>query len=98
MVWTAEHPYNALPLLPPEELETKRVLKACISARAALAALNQAAKLSSNQGLLVNLLSILEAQSSSEIESIVTTTDKLFQYAQEEDDADPMTKETLDYR
>lgn len=99
MIWTANNPYNALPLLPPEsELETKAVLKACITSRAALAELNQTAKLLPNQNLLINLLAILEAQGSSEIENIVTTTNKLFQYAQEESDADPMTKEALNYR
>lgn len=99
MSWTAEKPYDDLPLLPPqEELETKNVLKACITARAALAELNQAGKLLPNQGLLINLLPILEAQGSSEIENIVTTTDKLFQFAQEESEADPMTKEALNYR
>ena len=38
MTWTPERPYNQLPLLPPEieHFETRRVLKACISARAAL--------------------------------------------------------------
>lgn len=99
MIWIAEKPYDELPLLPPsQELETKSILKACITARAALAELNQAGKLLPNQGLLINLLPVLEAQSSSEIENIVTTTDKLFQYAQEEDNADPMTKEALNYR
>lgn len=99
MTWIADQPYNDLPLLPPnEEVETITVLKRCITARAALAELNQAGKLLPNQGLLINLLPILEAQGSSEIENIVTTTDKLFQYAVEESNADPMTKEALSYR
>lgn len=99
MTWIADQPYNDLPLLPPNiEIETKEVLKACIAARASLAELNQAGKLLPNQGLLINLLPILEAQGSSEIENIVTTTDKLFQYAGEENSADPMTKEALNYR
>ena len=43
MSWRPEKPYNDLPLLPPGiELETKPVLKQCISARAALAELKQA--------------------------------------------------------
>ena len=33
--------------------------------------------------MLINLLPLLEAKDSSEIENIVTTTDKLFQYALE---------------
>ena len=100
MSWHPEKPYNDLPLLPPGvELETKAVLKRCISARAALAELKQAAALIPNQAMLINTLPILEAKDSSEIENIVTTTDKLFQYAgSDEAHADPATKEALRYR
>lgn len=99
MSWEPNKPYNDLPLLPPQvDLETKAILKACISARAALAELNQSAKLIPNQNILINTLPLLEAKSSSEIENIVTTTDKLFQYAQEEQNADSATKEALRYR
>ena len=99
MNWQAKQPYNQLPLLPPaSEIETLTVLRACIPARAALAELKQAGELLPNQGLLINLLPLLEAQGSSEIENIVTTTDKLFQFAQEDSMADPATKEALRYR
>ena len=103
MKWQAEQAYNHLPPLPlgsdlGELAETLLILKACIPARAALAELKQAGELLPNQGLLINLLPLLEAQGSSEIENIVTTTDKLFQYAQEDSQADPMTKEALRYR
>jgi Fic family protein len=100
MSWSPEKPYNDLPLLPPAiELETKAVLKRCISARAALAELKQAAELIPNQSMLINTLPLLEAKDSSEIENIVTTTDKLFQFAGGDDAyADPATKEALRYR
>lgn len=100
MTWYPEQPHNTLPLLPPalESIETRAVLKACIPARAALAELKQAGELLPNQGLLINLLPLLEAKDSSEIENIVTTTDKLFQYSQEDTGADPATKEALRYR
>lgn len=100
MTWVPEQPYNALPPLPPPvELETRAVLKACIPARAALAAMNQAAALMPNPAMLVNTLSMLEARDSSEIENIVTTADRLFQYANAaEQQADPATKEALRYR
>jgi len=99
MVWRPDTPYNDLPPIPPEvNLESVEILKACIPARAALAELKQAGQLLPNQGLLINLLPLLEAKDSSEIENIVTTTDKLFQYASEEALADPMTKEALRYR
>ena len=49
--------------------------------------------------LLINLLLLLEAKDSSVIENIVTTMDKLFQFAQEDSSApDAATKEALRYR
>jgi len=100
MTWSPEKPYNDLPLLPPAiELETKAVLRRCITARAALAELKQAAELIPNQAMLINTLPLLEARDSSEIENIVTTTDKLFQFADSDDArADHATKEALRYR
>jgi Fic family protein len=93
-----QKPYNDLPRLPPKtDLETKPVLKRCISARAALAGLKSAAELIPNQGMLINTLPLLEAQASSEIENVVTTSDRLFQYRQDDDHADPATKEALRY-
>jgi len=94
-------PYNALPELPPpvESIETKEILKACIKSRVALAELKQAAELIPNSAVLVNALPLLEARASSEIENIVTTTDKLFEYVDiAEDRADAATKEALRYR
>jgi Fic family protein len=79
------------------DIETKATLKECRAARAALAELKQAAELIPNQGVLINTLPLLEAQASSEIENIVTTTDRLFQYREIEEDADPATKEALRY-
>ncbi|RJG03587.1 protein adenylyltransferase Fic [Noviherbaspirillum sedimenti] len=98
--WRADTPYNQLPLLPPAaELETKAVLKQCILARAALAELKQAAQLIPNQTMLINTIPLLEAKDSSEIENIVTTTDRLFQFADGSDNqADSATKEALRYR
>lgn len=100
MKWSPAVPYNDLPLLPPsqEVTESVDVLKACIPARAALSELKQAGELLPNQELLINLLPLLEAKASSEIENIVTTTDKLFQFAVEDKLADPATKEALRYR
>ena len=96
--WLPEVPFNDLPPLPPKvDLETKTVLKHCIPARAALAELKQAAELIPNQSVLINTLPLLEAQASSEIENIVTTTDRLFQFRQADEQADPATKEALRY-
>jgi Fic family protein len=100
--WRPDLPHNQLPTLPPKcDLESRAVLKACIEARAALAELKQAAELIPNQTMLINTIPLLEAKDSSEIENIVTTTDRLFQYAHGYagvDSADPATKEALRYR
>jgi len=94
--WRPDQPYNELPPLPPAaEVETRPLLKQCIAARAALAELKQAAELIPNQGVLINALPLLEAQASSEIENIVTTTDRLFQYQSAGEHADPATREAL---
>jgi Fic family protein len=97
--WRPDRPWNALPKLPPQaELESKTVLKQCVTARAALGELKQAVELIPNVGMLINTLPILEARASSEIENIVTTADKLFRHLQAEGSADPATKEALRYR
>lgn len=72
-------------------------MKSCIEARAALAELKQAAELIPNQGVLINTLPLLEAQASSEIENIITTTDQLFQFREMDDNADASIKEALRY-
>ena len=78
-------------------METRAVLKQCITARAALAELKQAAGLIPNQAMLISLLPLLEARASSEIENIVTTTDELFRHVGNEAQANPATKEALRY-
>ena len=100
MAWHADAPYNDLPLLPPrQDFETKQVLRATIGARAAIASLDQAAQRMPNPAVLINSIPLLEAQASSEIENIVTTTDELFRFAQDSStSASPETKETLRYR
>ncbi len=97
--WVPNKPYNALPDLPPRtDVETKVVLKRCITARAAVAELRQAALLFPNQAALLGTLPLLEAGASSEIENIVTTADRLFQHVNDEAHADTATKEALRYR
>lgn len=93
-------PYKDLPRLPPEtEVEGRPILKALVDAHSALAGLKQAGHLIPNQAILTNTIPILEARASSEIENIVTTADRLFQFAQDErEPADAATKEALRYR
>lgn len=98
--WRKDRPYNTLPELPPfVDLESKKILKQCITARAALAELKQATELIPNPTVLINTIPLLEAKDSSEIENIVTTTDQLFRYADDVGEhADAATKEALRYR
>lgn len=94
--WQPHRPHNDLPPLPPAvELETKPVLKQCVTARAALAELKQAAELIPNPAMLINTLPLLEARASSEIENIVTTADQLFRHLQTDSGADPATRASV---
>ncbi len=97
--WRPNHPYNELPLLPPPgDLETRQVLKACVSARSSLAGLKHAIEHIPDPTMLINTLPHLEARASSAIENIVTTADQLFRHAQSEESADAATREALRYR
>jgi len=97
--WRSDQPYNQIPLLPPPvDLETKAILKQCIRSNSAVAGLKEAAEIIPNQAVLIQTLPILEAQASSEIENIVTTTDELFKYQEIRESMDPATKEALRYR
>lgn len=98
--WRPGVPYNDLPAPPPVDvLETRTVLKAAISANAALAQLDQASMSMPNPAVLINTIPLLEAKASSEIENIVTTADELFRHIADEDiAADQATRETLRYR
>jgi len=100
MSFQPSRPYNDLPPLPPQaDLETRDVLRACIAARAALAELKVSGHLIPNQAVLINSIPLLEAQASSEIENVVTTTDRLFRFANAVGNhADAATKEALRYR
>jgi len=93
-------PYNDLSALPPAaELDSKAILKALMPSRIAVAELRLAGQLIPDQSVLINTIPLLEAKDSSEIENIVTTADRLFQFADANDSAaDPATKEALRYR
>ena len=79
-------------------METRRVLKAAIGANTALGQLDQAVVSIPNPTVLINTLPVLEAQASSEIENVVTTTDELFRHLDDDAGADLATRETLRYR
>lgn len=96
----SDKPYNNLPPLPPEaEIETPAVLKNAITANRALAELKGTSESLPNPSILINSIVLQEAKSSSEIENVVTTNDKLFTALSAEDSqVDPQTKEVLRYR
>lgn len=97
--WNPEKPYNSLPSPPAASvLESSAVLKAAITANRSLARLDQAAVSIPNPSVMINTIPLIEAQASSEIENIVTTTDNLFRFLDEDDSADHATRETLRYR
>lgn len=74
MKFDRNKPYNDLPPLPPTiDLESKTILKKCVSAHRALASLKGAGNLIPNQAILINAIPLQEAKASSEIENVVTT-------------------------
>jgi Fic family protein len=93
-------PFNQLPPLPPKkEIESKIILKKAASSHRYLAELKGIANTIPNQTILINSLTLREARSSSEIENVVTTNDKLFKaFSSSARSIDPQTKEVLRYR
>src|SRR6266852_6979002 len=100
MAFDPRIPYDGLPPLPPTiDVESKAVLKQCLTATRALAELKGAGGLIPDQTILINAIPLQEAKLSSEIENIVTTQDELFRAALDEAHVrDPQTKEVLRYR
>lgn len=100
MTFHPDQPYNDLPLLPPSAtIESPAVLKAAIAAHRGLAELKGSGSVIPNQNILLNALTLQEAQLSSEVEGIITTTDQLFRALSVDSEAiDSHTKEVLRYR
>jgi len=78
-------------------LETPQVLKKAISANKVIAELKGVAQTIPNQSILINTLGIQESKDSSEVESIVTTHDELFQFDEASSDISPAAKEVHRY-
>lgn len=89
-----------IPALPLDvDVETKAVLKRTNAAYRALANLRREAARVPNQGILIDTLSLQEAQASSEIENIITTQDEVFQIGPTSGgQLDPEQKEVARYR
>ncbi len=95
-----QKPYNELPELPlKQDIESKAILRAAINANKALGELKGLAQTIPNQTIFINTLSLKEAQYSSEIENIITTTDELYQALSLADqELSPAAKEVMQYR
>lgn len=95
-------PFNLLPDLPPKvDLESPRLLKACIKANKLLAELKGYCQTLPDPKLLINTLVLQESKDSSEIENIVTTQDELYKAVISLDDEihnSSEAKEVLLYR
>ena len=99
MGFSPDKPFDELPLLPSRiDIETKSILRKTTAAARALSELKSISACIPNPLLLIGSIPLLEAQVSSEIENIVTTSDDLFQFAADEHgDALPATKEAYRY-
>lgn len=87
-----------IPTLPLKNtIETPKVLKKAVAANKAIAELKGVAQTIPNQSILINTLSIQESKDSSEVESIVTTHDELFQFDKRLTSFSPATKEVHRY-
>ena len=90
-----------LPLLLPRiknfELKTTEILEKCIEAHKYLGRLSEACKGVPNTGVLIQTLSLREAQTSSEVENIFTTQDRLYQDLISEEIKDISSKEVWNY-
>lgn len=84
-------------LSPVQELETPAVLRALVGAHRHLAELKGVAKTIPNERILISTLSLQEAQSSSEIENIITTQDALYKQELQSSVSNPVAKEVTDY-
>lgn len=82
---------------PKEPLESLPVLRALVSAHRHLAELKGVARTIPNERILISTLALQEAQSSSEIENIITTQDALYRYQVQPGSADPASKEVAWY-
>ena len=82
---------------PKGPLETPAVLRALVAAHRHLAELKGVARSIPNGRLLVSTLALQEAQSSSEIENIITTQDALYRHQVQPGSVDPASKEVARY-
>lgn len=91
--------YNRQNFPPDMSFDTPEILKALNKTTRLLAEVKGRAQSIPKQEILINTLALQEANASSEIESIITTQDELFQnHTLPEEKRDPASKEVLRYR
>lgn len=97
-----QQPYNALPLLPPPDVERDpEILGKLVKASRALASVNYNVLRIPNPLMLINTIALQEAKTSTEIENIFTTEDELYMAVSDtvkEGRTNIATKEVLRYR
>jgi Fic family protein len=95
-----DKPFNELPLLPPEvNVKTPEIMDQLVLSARALAELKGVAVTLPSQNILIDILPASEAKSSSEVENIITTHDKLFKaMISDQKKIDAATKEVLRYK
>lgn len=103
MPFDRTQPYNDLPFLPPAPglYTDPEILQKLVVASRALATVNGHIRQLPNPDLLINTLALQEAKTSTAIENIFTTEDKLYKAISDTargEQADPATKEVLRYR
>ncbi len=93
-------PYNNLPALPPKaNVATPAVLRQTTRSARAVAELKGVGRIIPNQAILIDSVILQEAQASSEIENIVTTSDAIYQaFSANTGKVAPATKGVLWYR
>lgn len=96
-MWKPASPYNNLPELPPQLRETAKIFRQTTQSRVALERLHQTMRLLPENEIIAQIIPVLEAQSSSEIENIAAATDNLFKFLDADTQADDAAKEVLRY-
>ncbi len=101
MTFDRTSPFNQLPFLPPEDdkVYNREVLLLLAKAHRSLGKLDGISRKLPNPLMLVNMISLQEAKSSSEIENIFTSDDELYKAISTTDTViSPAAKEVLRYR
>ena len=91
-------PFDDLPRLPPiQDLESVEVMRACVKASRSLAELQGLIETVPEKRILLELLPLQESESSSAIENIVSSKQRIFMAVSDDTETDRFTKEIVSY-